>query len=1142
MRSIGSIVLCVCETCFSCFSFIFIIFFKRKSSPSRNGTRQETIEDPHDTAEFARAKIESLLAQHQPQGEEASKAEVKFQMTSEKFHKIFALTEDDRLVNYYSCSIWHGNFPKQGWLYLSLRHLSFHSYFLGKTVQHCIPWTELVGIEKISGGFKILTRTERHAFLFFFNLEETLHLVQELSKMAVKSLLNGVEDKNDYYKFDEEIMNNDKNYVKQYIDAKAQSEGYCKRFNLPLWERLDGFVNCNLWFPYTKSDVPGRLYCSPSYLCFISKYDIRCKVIIPMKEIAVVEKVDSSVCPDALHITAKNKITFMFGSVPQRDYLCCKISDFLHNSTATDSIKPLSPTERGLQVQFVDIISPRQAVKEHLWQLHFSEYGRGVCMYRTKRLQELISHGIPDKLRAEMWLILSGAIFDMEKYRGKYDMLVEKSGNVSPIVADEIERDLHRSLPEHPAYQSEKGIDALRRVLLSYALYNSNVGYCQAMNMIASVFLLYGSEEESFWLLVAVVERLLPDYYNKKVVGAIVDQNVFEILLKENLPDLHRHLANLGVLKMVTMSWFLTLFLSIVPFSSAIHIVDSFFYEGTKFLFQIAIQILQYNQAALLEVHDDGEAMQLLTEFTESICNKDSPLQIQTISSKSVEIGLLISMSYRNFGHISMTHVENLRNSERLKVVQSIEDQDKRSVLRSVRGITSFQPHEIDFLYRKFQECRRKMSQSTKGNNHISGKFVVDMERYCELFTQLSPWGRGCLDSVLAGRLFVVLDSDKDGLVEFHETVFGFDIMCNGSLDQKLKLFYYMHLEERERAAVVEKSYSDQMGEKRGSDCSAYNSSGDSCSDHGFVSQSSTDSEPDPALLSTLSAERPARYWKTVGIRRYPNMASQLVSLVESSHTPPIKQKQFIQLWKSLYGLYPDDEASVIEIYSAIGRFGAQVTKMGEAGEWLPTPPSQQNTEVVSSEGGGASSDTEVGYDAVETLCQLSEEITLPTSSGLSSLQTDNLKGEQTEQQSEGEQTENSEEAADLLSEGKNETPDNQSDEHLNFNTGQRTRPKLTPQATLVTMVSCNSIQDKSAPALPTIETGVSPGVTKNNNNNNNNKGAQPHAQGLNQNNKTIESEEEWELPFQVLNFSLRSEPVIYQFFHNQSPINTNIR
>ena len=60
------------------------------------------------------------------------------------------------------------------------------------------------------------------------------------------------------------------------------------------------------------------------------------------------------------------------------------------------------------------------------------------------RLQELISHGIPDKLRAEMWLTLSGAMFDMEKYRDKYNVLVEKSGNVPPIVADEIERDLHR--------------------------------------------------------------------------------------------------------------------------------------------------------------------------------------------------------------------------------------------------------------------------------------------------------------------------------------------------------------------------------------------------------------------------------------------------------------------------------------------------------------------------------------------------------------------------------------------------------------------------------------------------------------------------------------------------------------------------
>jgi hypothetical protein len=71
---------------------------------------------------------------------------------------------------------------------------------------------------------------------------------------------------------------------------------------------------------------------------------------------------------------------------------------------------------------------------------------------------------------------------------GYYDELLKANEGRMTTSTEDIEKDLHRSLPEYAGYQSEEGITALRRVLQAYSFKNPELGYCQVCLVVMASF------------------------------------------------------------------------------------------------------------------------------------------------------------------------------------------------------------------------------------------------------------------------------------------------------------------------------------------------------------------------------------------------------------------------------------------------------------------------------------------------------------------------------------------------------------------------------------------------------------------------------------------------------------------------------
>lgn len=114
------------------------------------------------------------------------------------------------------------------------------------------------------------------------------------------------------------------------------------------------------------------------------------------------------------------------------------------------------------------------------------------------------------------------------------------------------------------------------------------------------------TEEQAFWTLNVLVDRMCPGYYRQvdavfcdssvlmdvtystSMYGALLDQIIFEQLVEKTMPMLWNHFKKTDVqLSVACLPWFLSLYVNSMPLLFAFRVLDYLFLEGPRILFQI---------------------------------------------------------------------------------------------------------------------------------------------------------------------------------------------------------------------------------------------------------------------------------------------------------------------------------------------------------------------------------------------------------------------------------------------------------------------------------------------------------------------------------------------------------------------------
>ncbi|KAJ7556328.1 hypothetical protein O6H91_05G078600 [Diphasiastrum complanatum] len=281
-------------------------------------------------------------------------------------------------------------------------------------------------------------------------------------------------------------------------------------------------------------------------------------------------------------------------------------------------------------------------------------------------LKKLIRKGIPPSFRPRVWMAVSGTVTQRSTVPDSYySDLTEAVKDKVTAATRQIDHDLARTFPTHPWLNSPEGHRTLRQILVAYSFRDSRVGYCQGMNYVAALLLLVlKSEEDAFWMLAALLERVLySDIYSENLYGCHIEQRVFKDLLMKKFPRLAAHLDLIQFdVSLITTEWFLCLFAKSLPTETTMRVWDVLFSEGVKVLFRVALAIFKMKEAELLSTKHVGEAISI----------------VQDTTNRAYDPDILLKVAFEDLGAMTMYIISEHRKKQQPAVVAELEERLQR--------------------------------------------------------------------------------------------------------------------------------------------------------------------------------------------------------------------------------------------------------------------------------------------------------------------------------------------------------------------------------------------------------------------------------------------------------------------------------